>query len=60
MGRFLGYTREFTLNIEATQMKIQDEKMFVYNSDELVGVFDVEVMQAAYLTTKKETEKGSV
>ena len=60
MGRFLGYTREFTLNIEATRMNITDEKMFVYNGGELVGVFDVEVMQAAYLTTKKETEKGSV
>jgi hypothetical protein len=35
-------------------MKEEGEKLKVYKNKRLVGVFDVDVVQAAYLSPKKE------
>ena len=53
MSRLLVYTREFTLNIAADEMHEENDKLKVYNNKKLVGIFDVEVVQAAYLSPKK-------
>lgn len=52
MNRLLVYTREFTLNIAADEMHEEEGKLKVYNNKKLVGVFDIDVVQAAYITTK--------
>lgn len=52
MARLLVYTREFTLNIPADEMREENEKIKVYRNNVLIGVFDVEVIQAAYISSK--------
>lgn len=57
MKRLLVYTREFTVNIEASEIKIENDKVFAYNKNEVVGIFDTDIIQALYLTPTKE-KKG--
>lgn len=53
MNRLLVYTREFTLNIAADEMHEEDGKLKAYNNKKIVGIFDIDVVQAAYLTPTK-------
>ena len=53
MNRILVYTREFTLNVQADEMIEEEGKLKVYSCGTLVGVFDLDVVQAAYLTPKR-------
>lgn len=52
MNRLLVYTREFTLNIVADEMHEENGKLKAYNNRKLVGIFDVEVVQSAYISPK--------
>ena len=51
MKRLLVYTREFTVNIEATEIKIENDKVFAYKNEMVVGIFDTDIVQAMYLST---------
>jgi len=50
--RALVYAKDFTLNIEATEIEKTDKNIFIWNGDKIVGIFKISIIQAVYLTTK--------
>ena len=41
-------------NLAADSLKWEDEYLYIYNGEKLVGVFDVSIVLCAYLSTKSE------
>lgn len=45
-------TTETTANLEADRIEYNENLIFVYNGSELIGIFDIGVVQFVYLTQK--------
>lgn len=53
MHRVIAKTTEFTANLEADRIEENGDFFFVYNGSELVGVFDMGIVQCIYRTKSK-------
>ena len=53
MFRVIVKTTEFTANLEADRIEENGDFFFVYNGSELVGVFDMGIVQCIYRTKSK-------
>ena len=45
-------TEEITAKLEADRIEYNENLVFVYNGSELIGIFDIGVVQFIYLTQK--------
>jgi len=49
-------TTDKFVNIEATKMQREDDLLFLYNNEDLVGFFDFGSIHMAYLSGSKEAK----
>jgi hypothetical protein len=55
MRRALVHAKDYTLNVEATEIKILEgeNSIVVLNSDEIVGVFNVDSIKSAHMIPER-------
>lgn len=53
MKRVIFKTRDYTVNIEATTMKVENGMVYIYNAEDLVGVIDCGELLLIYLTERR-------
>lgn len=58
MRRALVYAKDYTLNAEATEIKLLEGEalIVIMNNEEIVGIFNVDSIKSAYLLPHKKEE----
>ena len=57
MTRVMVFTTESICNLNANRIEIENDYIKVYNGDAFIGIFDLSVVRAAYVSEKDRKEK---
>ena len=59
MARVMVFTTESICNLNANRIEIENDYIKVYNGDAFIGIFDLSVVRAAYVSEKDRKENVS-
>ena len=57
MARVMVFTTESICNLNANRIEIENDYIKVYKDDAFIGIFDLSVVRAAYVSEKDRKEK---
>lgn len=60
MARVMVFTTETTCNLNANRIELENEFIKVYKDEKFIGIYDLSVVRAAYVSEKDKAEKGVI
>lgn len=57
MARVLVFTPEYTCNLNANRIELENEFVKVFKDDTLIGIYDLSVVRAAYVSEKDKAKE---
>ena len=57
MARVMVFTIESTCNLNANRIEIENEFVKVFKDEKIIGIFDLSVVRAAYVSEKDKPKK---